>query len=83
MRIGDKLSLVTCNREASVLADDHTVDTKTVSELEDLLEGVRADDITNLEAGIIEECSPARERLKAGEPPRVTHWNNVFTFVFL
>ncbi len=54
MRDGDLLSIVTCNRRASVLLDSQTVNESFRRQLERILGQIRVNDITDLERGILE-----------------------------
>ena len=53
MHAGDLLSLVSCNRRAEVLLDFHVVGPGTGKMLDDLLDGIIVNDITDLEKGVL------------------------------
>ncbi len=52
LRPGDMISLVSINREPSVLLNAHVIGAGSVKTVSDLMKGIHADDITNLEKGI-------------------------------
>jgi Ca-activated chloride channel family protein len=53
LRPDDRVSLVTCNRQTAVLFSAQRVDRLPLGKLVEILGGIRADDVTDLETGII------------------------------
>ena len=53
LRPGAQISLVTCNRQTEVIFSAQPVDRLPQGKLVEILEGIRADDVTDLEAGIV------------------------------
>ncbi len=53
LRQGDMISLIACNRSAEVLLEAQRVDRGSLELLEKTLAGIRADDVTDLEKGIV------------------------------
>jgi len=53
MHTGDILSLVVCNRRAEVLLDSHVVESGTRKMMDDMLDGIIVNDITDLEKGVL------------------------------
>ena len=53
LRPDDRISLVTCNRQTEVIFSAQPVDRLPQGKLVEILESIRADDVTDLEAGIV------------------------------
>jgi Ca-activated chloride channel family protein len=52
LRPEDRISLITCNRRAEVVLSDRPVESLSAPRLVEILRSIRADDVTDLEAGI-------------------------------
>jgi len=71
MRPGDRLSLVTVNRNAQVLLEGHTIDRTSHSRIEKLLAGVEPSDVTDLQKGVVEAYRIAGKTYDAARLNRV------------